>query len=319
MKSTEFDETILREPVDRGVRMVALSLIADAEKASEKLIGLSKQLRDGDAEGDEALHDFRVSIRRLRSWVKAFRPSVDDDVTRKWRRRLAKIADGTRATRDGAVHLEWLRKERASLSARQRTGLNWLSERLASQRTDGTEDALAAAADFASMIPKLTRKLSFYRAPVCEPEVTARFGTIVGETLRTRSEKLRRQLAAVHSFSDVRKAHRARIAAKNLRYVIDPVAKLVGGGDASIETLKSLQDCLGDLHDVHVFTEELATATEKAARARSRRVSRDPGPGLLRLAERLHERGMQSFAAVEHDRLNEPGGDFFIRANGFAT
>src|SRR5258705_6205278 len=150
MKSTEFDEMILREPVDRGVRMVALSLIADAEKASEKLIGLSKQLRDGDAEGDEALHDFRVSIRRLRSWVKAFRPSVDDDVTRKWRRRLAKIADATRATRDGAVHLGGVRKERAPLSARQRTGLKWLSERVGAQRTDGNKEALGAAGGVAA-------------------------------------------------------------------------------------------------------------------------------------------------------------------------
>ncbi|HKC80841.1 MAG TPA: CHAD domain-containing protein, partial [Gemmatimonadaceae bacterium] len=262
---------------------------------------------------------FRVSIRRLRSWVKAFRPSVDDDVTRKWRRRLAEIADATRATRDGTVHLEWLRKERPSLSARQRAGQKWLGDRLASQRSDGAEDALGSAADFASMIPKLTRKLSFYRAPVCEPEPAVRFGSIVAETVRTRSERLRRDLAAVHAFSNVKKAHRARISAKNLRYVIDPVAKLVGGGDAIIETLKSLQDCLGDLHDVHVFTEELATATEKAARARSRRVSRDPGPGLLRLAERLHERGMQSFAAVEHDWLNEAGADFFERVNGFAA
>src|SRR5258705_13928839 len=154
MKSTEFDETILREPVDRGVRMVALSLIADAEKASEKLIGLSKQLRDGDAEGDEALHDFRVSIRRLRSWVKAFRPSVDDDVTRKWRRRLAKIADATRATRDGAVHLEWLRKERPALSARQRAGQKGVGDRLASARSDGGEDALGVAGGFAAVVPK---------------------------------------------------------------------------------------------------------------------------------------------------------------------
>ena len=318
MKSTEFDEMILREPVDRGVRMVALSLIAEAEKAGEKLIALSTELRDGDTDGDEALHDFRVSIRRLRSWVKAFRPSLDDDVTRKWRRRLAELADATRATRDGAVHLEWLRKERPSLSARQRVGQKWLGDRLASQRSDGEEDALASAGDFASMIPKLTRKLSFYRAPVCEPEPTVRFGSIVAETLRTRSERLRRDLAAVHAFSDVKKAHRARISAKNLRYVIDPVAKLVGDGHAITETLKTLQDSLGDLHDVHVFTEELATATEKAARARARRVSRDPGPGLLRLGHRLHERGMESYAAVEHDWLNDAGAEFFERVGRFA-
>ena len=31
------DESLLREPADRGVRLVALSLLADARKAGDKL------------------------------------------------------------------------------------------------------------------------------------------------------------------------------------------------------------------------------------------------------------------------------------------
>ena len=67
MKSIVTDESMLREPVDRGVRVVAISLLEDAQKAADKLTSLSKELRDGNATGNEALHDFRVSIRRLRS------------------------------------------------------------------------------------------------------------------------------------------------------------------------------------------------------------------------------------------------------------
>src|ERR1700680_411930 len=139
MKSIVTDEAMLREPVDRGVRLVAISLLDDGLKAADKLTSLSKEFRDGDPAGNEALHDFRVSIRRLHSWMRAFKPWLSDDLRRKQRRRLSGIADATRTARDTSVQLEWLRKERSALSARQRVGLTWLSERLEGQASGGIE------------------------------------------------------------------------------------------------------------------------------------------------------------------------------------
>src|SRR6267143_3957330 len=214
MKSSVLEEMILREPVDRGVRLVALSLIDDAQNAGDKLTSLSKELRDGDTTADEALHDFRVAIRRLRSWVRAFKPWLLEDLSRKRRRRLARIADETRTTRDAAVHLMWLREERSALTARQRVGQTWLSDRLEAQRSKGAEAALSAATDFAQTAPKLTRRLDSFRAPVREPDHTARFGAVFAERVAKESDALRKRLSAIHDFSDVKRAHRARIAAK---------------------------------------------------------------------------------------------------------
>ena len=276
------DESLLREPADRCVRLVALSLLADAQKAGDRLTSVARELRDGNAESDDALHDFRVVVRRLRSWIRAFEPWLRDAVSRKQRRRLSRIADATAATRDATVHLEWLREERPALSARQRVGHAWLHERLETQRKDGADAALAAASDFDAM------------------------------------------------------AHRARIAAKRLRYLTEPVAKLASEGGAIIEMLSTLQNALGDLHDVHVFAEEVVAATEDAAASQARRVSevvlgeengedrvrrarsRDPGPGLLRLAHRLHERGAHAYASIERDWLNDAGASFFDRVRALA-
>src|SRR5882672_10046430 len=340
MKSIVTDEAMLQEPVDRGVRMVAIALLDDAQKAAEKLTSLSKELRDGDTDGDEAVHDFRVAIRRLRSWMRAFKPWLRDDIRGKQRRRFSRIADATRAARDASVHLRWLRKERSALSARQRVGQTWLSERLEAQRSGGIDVALAAAADFAPAVPKITRRLDSYRAPVREADSTARFGAVLAERLLKESEQLRTQLAAVHSFTDVKQLHRARIAAKNLRYVTEPVSDLIRDGGATIETLKSLQDVLGDLHDVHVFADELVAATEGAAGSRARRVSevvladdkddseddrvrrggaRDRGPRLLGLAPPLQQRGMRAYAKVESDCLNDAGAPFFERVSELAA
>jgi CHAD domain-containing protein/CYTH domain-containing protein len=340
MQSIVTDELMLREPVDRGVRLVAITLLEDGQKTADKLTSLSKELRDGDTAGNEALHDFRVAIRRLRSWVRAFKPWLGDDLRGKQRRRFSRIAETTRIARDASVHLEWLRKERSALSARQRVGQTWLSERLEAQRSGGVEVALAAAMDFAPVVPKLTRRLDSYRAPVRESDGTARFGAVFAERLLKESEELRSRLAAVHSFTDVKQLHRARIAAKNLRYVAEPVSDLIRDGGAIIETLKALQDVLGDLHDVHVFADDLVAATEDAAGSRARRVSevvladdkddseddrvrraraRDPGPGLLGLARLLHERGMHAYGELERDWLNDAGAPFFERVSELAA
>jgi CYTH domain-containing protein/CHAD domain-containing protein len=311
MKSIVTDEAMLQEPVDRGVRLVAISLLDDAQKAADKVTSLSKELRDGAAAGDEALHDFRVSIRRLRSWVRAFKPWLSEDVRPKQRRRFSKIAEATRIARDASVHLEWLRKQRSALSARQRVGHTWLCERVEAQRSDGIDTALSAATGFAPTIAKLTRRLESYNAPVREADDTARFGAVVAERLLKESEDLRKQLA-----------------------------DLIRDGGAMIETVKALQEVLGDLHDVHVFAAELVPATEDAAGSRARRVSevvladdddeseddrvrraraRDPGPGLLGIARLLHERGMQAYAKLQTDWLNDAGAPFFERVSGLAT
>ena len=317
MQSIVTDEVMLREPVDRGVRLVAITLLEDAQKTADKLTSLSKELRDGDTAGNEALHDFRVAIRRLRSWVRAFKPWLGDDLRGKQRRRFSRIAETTRIARDASVHLEWLRKERSALSARQRVGQTWLSERLEAQRSGGVEVALAAAMDFAPVVPKLTRRLDSYRAQVRESDGTARFGAVFAERLLKESEELRSRLAAVHSFTDVKQLHRARIAAKNLRYVAEPVSDLIRDGGAIIETLKALQDVLGDLHDVHVFADELVAATEDDRVRRAR--ARDPGPGLLGLARLLHERGMHAYGELERDWLNDAGAPFFERVSELAA
>ena len=339
MNVSATDGTILQQPFDRGVRLVALSLIDDAQKAADNLTEHAADLRNGNAEGDEALHDLRVAVRRLRSWLGAFKPWLKKDVSRKRRRSLSSTAQGTRETRDAAVHLEWLRKERPALNGRQRVGQAWLTERFEREREEGCGAALTAAAEFGAIASALARKLTFYRAPVREPDTSDRFGTVFAEHLLAQSDKLRKRLGRVHEFTDVSEAHRARIAAKNLRYVAEPIAKLVGRGDEMIQRLKKLQDSLGELHDVHVFAEELVTATEKAAASRARRVSevvltadpdesevdrvkraraRDPGPGLLGLARLLHERGVQLFAEIERDWLRDGGEPLFEQVEKFA-
>ncbi|HZK77339.1 MAG TPA: CHAD domain-containing protein, partial [Gemmatimonadaceae bacterium] len=98
------EHSALQESADRGIRTVALTLLATAEDAGKALHASADSVRDGAAADDDLLHDFRVALRRLRSWLRAFDSSLGDTVRRKHERRLRSIVRSTNAARDATVH-----------------------------------------------------------------------------------------------------------------------------------------------------------------------------------------------------------------------
>src|SRR5919109_4989742 len=119
----------LRAPADVVCRTIALELLAELVERHAKL---------SDGKDAEALHDFRVAMRGLRSWLRAFESNLPD-LPRKARSRLRRIARLSNASRDLQVQVAWLRSRKAELSVRQRHGQEWLIARLESAR--GKEDA----------------------------------------------------------------------------------------------------------------------------------------------------------------------------------
>ena len=252
----------LRESTQRVVRLVALGHLADATAARDRL---------ADKKDGEALHDFRVALRRLRSWERAFRPWIKDDVSKKLRRQLRNLAGDTGASRDLEVHIAWLTEQRRSLGRAQRVGLTWLMNNLQGRKSDA--DAVLendVQGRFSKLSNKLERALSSYRetvrlrndARVAPPPA---FADALAPRVRDASQSLREHLERVQTIADDIDAHEARISAKRLRYLLEPVAKAVPGATEIIERLKSLQDVLGDLHDAQVFGEEIAVLAEELA------------------------------------------------------
>src|SRR5436853_5936031 len=112
---------LLEQPVERAARVVALILLENAQKARQRI---------DDPSDADALHDFRVAVRRLRSWLRGLGPWLEDSTPKKAVRRLAKAARLTGDARDAEVHLTWLHAQRSALSVRQRRGLSWLVEQI---------------------------------------------------------------------------------------------------------------------------------------------------------------------------------------------
>ena len=64
-------EGLLTTPAPGAARRIAVNLLDAASAARERLT---------DADDAEALHDFRVAMRRLRSTLRAYQPQLEDEI-----------------------------------------------------------------------------------------------------------------------------------------------------------------------------------------------------------------------------------------------
>lgn len=308
-------EQTLRLPVAQGVRVVALGFLDDAEAASKRL-----------ARDSKALRRFRVALRRLRSWLRSFQPEFEGIAKKKDRRALRDITDATSLSRDIDVHLVWLRRAGKGLSQKRRRGADWMKEYLKWQQL--TVDP--ADADLLKKFSRIRKDLG-ERLSADQPVNTSVAGptlaSVIASRLTSHVEDLDEALAEVSSVTDEEQAHQARIAAKRLRYLIEPAVPHVKQGDDLLRMLKSLQDELGALHDAHLLAHELSAAIESSAVAGAARLakqaiehamSRDnqdgaaaghmsdvPQSALGSLGRRLGDDAQKAFDRVHKDWLSE--------------
>lgn len=307
---------LLTRPAVESVRLIALHYLDAAAAAQTRL---------ADPADQEALHDFRVSLRRLRSTIRAYRRELRGSINRNVRNRLRDVADATNRGRDAEVALIWLRPLADEVTARERFGLRWLVEWLERLRAEVGERVMAQVPrSFTKVDQRLRKGLAEYRREVAEqaqPDVP--FGAVARSALEAQAKRLDRLLAAVQAADEHEAIHRARIGAKRLRYLLEPIAERLPGGPALLGQLKSLQDLVGELCDVRVLEDLLRSAVEAAganratalydhaiadlspsAPTRGRRWSEQPG--LLAVGQRLNSRRLALFAKFKTTWL---GGD----------
>ena len=264
---------LLNRPAAQAARLIALGLLDDATEALARL---------GSGDDTEALHDFRVAIRRLRSTLRTYQTLLRGSIRKKQRNQLGDLARATNAGRDAEVQLGWLRGQVQRLTPRERTGLRWLEGRLEERVKDEyvVVDSRIRK-DFTKVSQRLRRRLGVYEQEVrTDGEAPLTLAAVASTELRRDAAELTSRLEGVTSAEDAKTAHTARIAAKRVRYLLEPLAPLLPetGAAALVRRLKGVQDRFGELADSHQFEEALASALGEAAGERARRV----------LAESLH-------------------------------
>lgn len=317
------DTPLLPRSPEEGARLLALSFLDQAVAAWPRL---------QDPADTEALHDFRVALRRLRSTLRSYRSLLEPSLPKKLRNRLRSLAQATGPGRDTEVQIEWLRPRGQHLGAHHRAGLTWLLARL-----EGRLEAAYAHVheqleeEFPSLEQGLRKRLSVYRTEIRLDPGARRptFAEATAEILLAQAVELETHLARIEDEEDETEAHEARISAKRLRYLLEPLTGELPAAAPVVKRIKGLQEVLGDLHDAHVLETELREAVVTAAAERAGKLfevsleevldqkvlraerRRAVESGLIALARLNRDRRDRLFQKLDKDWLDGADADFF--------
>jgi CHAD domain-containing protein len=287
---------LMARSADEAARILALSYLRQIEQARTRL---------EDPEDREALHDFRVGIRRLRSCIRAYRPQLKRSLNQKSEQSLRKLMRATNAGRDTEVQLTWLRTQGERLQSEDTQGLFWLIGRLEGRKFETLDPVTAkVGGQFSKTAGKLRRRLSTREVEI-EPGPGKRdptFGQVTGQAIGQHVARLKENLQQIVGAEDAKQVHRTRVAVKRLRYLLEPVARRNPRTRDLVARLKEAQDRLGELHDMHVLSDEIASALETLA-------SSHPGHQAERGLRTLEQLAREQ-ATVTFNRFNSTwGGD----------
>lgn len=283
-------DELLDDDAQRAARLVALELRSRV---------LAARARLDDPDDLDALHDFRVAVRRLRSWLSIDRLLPGKLAPARGARWLRRLAQATNPSRDDEVFAEWLAAERASLATRHRGAADWMNARIARLRRMAEKELRAEIdRDLDRAMALLADSFTRYVVPhdVHRGAQRESFAATLSGLVRSGTARLQRRLAAVNGAEHHEAIHRARIAGKRLRYQLESVADGVPGAQACLIRLKVLQDLLGDHHDDGVWLAIIAAAAPRAPRVSLRQ-------GLRAIAARIEGRSAERYATLESDWL----------------
>lgn len=271
-------------PPERAVRKLLLRQIKQAEGAGQRLVA---------GEDAEALHDFRVALRRFRSLERAHRPWVEEALPKKLRKRLRELVGGTGPARDLEVQLHWVDGQKDGLRPAERAGQQWLRRRLEDRlRQAYAKVRTALPIEFASLGALLRASLT-----MPSPASPQSFARVSGEQLRPLVAELREDFGAMAEDAAMVHVHAARLLVKRARYLLEPVSPALEDGKPLLRELGGLQEVLGAMHDAEVLGTSLAELAAEAGAEHYR--------GLI--GEALGEAG-EDFAALPRRRPDPRAG-----------
>lgn len=281
---------LLRLPAEEAARWIAQARLESVRSAAQRLLD----------EGDErSLHEFRTSLRRLRAVLATWRRELGEAARARTRAKLRSLQQASGPGRDAEVALEWLaglrtpRGTRASVPGALRDELRL---RLARTRALVPRLAKRYAQLDAWIAPRLERVALEYELG---SPTTGGCALRAAAHVRRASQRLDRRLAVVESVSDATALHRARIAGKRLRYLIEPFSQAAPELASCEQRLVHVQRVLGELQDAHVLARELEHFADAEQPARGRRSARSGAA----LGARLDQRQAALWAEFEQGDL----------------
>jgi len=256
----------------------------------------------------EALHDFRVALRRLRSCLKDYaRASLSETTNvpgvalpKRLRRQVRDLARQTSPARDAEVVLAWLEAGRDGASRAERGAVDWWRERLG-QEVHGHYQALGTeVARFPLLDAELRRLFGSPRLAKGSP----RFGEAASLRLVVLSERLFAELAEITGRDDEKALHRPRITAKRIRYLLRPWRDEDDLLKEAEVQMKRFQEVFGRLHDGLVRATSLGEAARRHAKeSMDERLALAVGGESARATAPVHLKGFMALSVTHEQQL----------------
>jgi CHAD domain-containing protein len=240
----------------------------------------------------EGVHDLRVTTRRVRAAWRVFGDAYDRAVVRTHAREMRTLGAQLGAVRDLDVQLAIVSAYRERRSKRERAALAPLVDAWTAERRSRHDELATHLASpwFGAVVASQEAFVTTERAGVRSLD------PVVSATVRTMAPSVAwKAYGSVWAFepvvnaADVATLHELRIAAKWLRYTLEFVREpMEPAATELIRRVVTLQDQLGDIHDLHaaaVLARETAgaasdlrpaqrTAVERFAASQDARVER---------------------------------------------
>lgn len=306
---------LLRQPVAQAACGIALTHLDAARDAYARL----KLGNDA-----EALHDFRVALRRTRSVLRAYRPWLEH-IPRKQRRQLRTLARATNVARDTEVMMDWLRIEWRKIGHKHRPGFARLQALLKRRYEDSySEITHEVLKEFAGLEQRLRASLIPAASTEGQAMSSLSYAVVTADLIREHLAELAEHLDKVRSVEDAEAIHAVRIRGKRLRYLIEPLAGALPSADRVVKQLKQFQDRFGVLCDAFVQAREISQSVETAGAGAARgdleralrfqrlpRVNQKVLSGLIALALRLQLETRRRYAVVTQHYFGARTARFF--------
>jgi CHAD domain-containing protein len=231
-----------RAPAIEHVRAYLRSQVAEIER-TDPLI------RSGD--DPDAVHDFRVAVRRMRSVLKSTRALFDEDWLKALREELRWIGAELAAARDLDVLLARLGKEAGSEGAA-------VVKLLETERRRAWKRARTALSGerYLKLLDRLTAAVD--APPVRQADLS--LDAVAGREFK----KLRRAARKLGPKASADQVHRVRILAKRARYAAELAEPIVGKrARRFVEAAKRFQDVVGSHQDAVVAADRIRGVVDR--------------------------------------------------------
>jgi CHAD domain-containing protein len=296
----QLDPTMRADDATRVILRRLLGVMRDNEP------GLRQNL------DSEFLHDFRVAVRRTRSALSQIKGVFPPETVEHFRTEFSWLGQVTGPTRDLDVYQLKMPGYRASLPEHMRSDLDPLEEFLdRHQRIEhGDLVQLLDSDRYRSLIDDWQDFLDQPAPQSEQPESATTILDLASRRIWRSARKVLKKGAAIQSDSPAESLHRLRIECKKLRYLLEFFRSLYPNKELEsiIDSLKSLQDNLGDFNDFEVQQEALKSYAQTMLAEKLGTV--DSLMAMGRLVERL-EQGQRKERQAFHKRFD----DFSNRKN----